>query len=258
MQHDARKDPAHNEFLDTFYSNTRAPNHDKTFYGGMLGKQNGQCTNVHVDESNHIDALIVYHSRGAIRNLEFKFSDGTTKKVGEHQDYTGNLKQEIVNFPHGEEILGIYGKTKTDEITTMKGKFKEDHFASLGFIVNRCDNYKMSQFSSDISKFRQEKQASGSAKENRIANRNGGPDKSGKVTALTAAVAVLSIIVLLGCAYAILKKRGSICKKKQDHDMQAVSQQSTGKKNPRGDLVGQDSFTSVNPRGVTSAVDNTI
>ena len=210
----------------------------------MLGKQNGKCTNVHLDEDNHIDALIVYHSRGAIRNLEFKFSDGTTRKVGEHQDYTGNLKQEIVNFPHGEEILGLYGKTKTDNITTMKGKFSEDHFASLGFIVNRCDNFKMSQFSSDISEFRQEKQANSSAKEGKLIRKNDS-DKSGKVTFLTACVAVLAVIVLLGCTYAILKKRGSICKKKPEQDMQAVSQQSTGKKSRHGHVVGQDSFTSV-------------
>jgi len=82
------------------------------------------------------------------------------------------LKQEIVNFPNGEEILGVYGKTKTEPHHMMKGSFMEDHFSSIGFIVNRCDNVKMSQFSSDISKFREEKKASGSAKENRLIRKN--------------------------------------------------------------------------------------
>ena len=151
LMHDPAKDPDHNEALDTFYSKTKASNRDRTYYGQMLGEQNGDCETLELEEGERVEAMMIYHSRGLTRNLEFKLSNGTTKLLGKHRDRTsGLLQQEIINFSHGEEILGFYGKTVAETIKTMHGPLHNKHFVSFGVIVNECDTYSLSQFSSKI------------------------------------------------------------------------------------------------------------
>lgn len=49
LEHDDKKDPAHNMFLDTFYSHKATePNSDKTFYEELLGSDQGECELVSV------------------------------------------------------------------------------------------------------------------------------------------------------------------------------------------------------------------
>ena len=105
-----------------------------------------------VPEGERIEAVMIYYSDGAIRNLQFKLSDGTYQLVGTNYDNSGRVKQEIVNFSHGEEILGIYGKTDNRDPESDDTERSPDHFVTMGFIVNQCDNMQMSQFSSQISK----------------------------------------------------------------------------------------------------------
>jgi len=107
---------------------------------------------VEVPEGERIEAVMIYHNDGAIRNLQFKLSDGTYQLVGTNYDASGNVKQEIVNFAHGEEILGIYGKTVNRDPEQDDDEESPDHFVTMGFIVNQCDNMQMSQFSSQISR----------------------------------------------------------------------------------------------------------
>lgn len=114
LEHDAEKDPAHNESLETFYSQTSKPNADKPFYDHVIGSQEGECESVEVPNGEHIDAVIVYHYGGAIRNLQFKLSDNSYIMIG--TNYLENYEevmQEIVNLSHGEEILGVFGKLAT-------------------------------------------------------------------------------------------------------------------------------------------------
>lgn len=49
LEHDEKKDPAHNIYLDTFYEHkitTEEPNADKTFYEELLGSDTGECSTV--------------------------------------------------------------------------------------------------------------------------------------------------------------------------------------------------------------------
>ena len=49
LDHDMEKDPAHNQFLDTFYSQDKSmPDFDKTFYEDLIGVDTGECEVVDV------------------------------------------------------------------------------------------------------------------------------------------------------------------------------------------------------------------
>jgi len=80
----------------------------------VIGSQDGECESVEVPNGEHIDAVIVYHYGGAIRNLQFRLSDDTFITIGTNylDDYE-QVTQEIVNLSHGEEILGVFGKLAT-------------------------------------------------------------------------------------------------------------------------------------------------
>lgn len=90
--------------------------------------------------------MILYFEGNAISNMQFKMSDGTYHMAGLNFDGQDKVRQQIVNFTEGEEILGFFGKTKK--------YWGEDsaHFLSMGIIINKCDTFKMSQFSSEISR----------------------------------------------------------------------------------------------------------
>ncbi len=64
-------------------------------------------------------------------------------------------------------------------------------------------------------------------------------EEDGRVAGLTAAVAILSVVLLLLCAYTILKKRGQICKRGSEASADASSPVKTRH------IVAQDSFSSV-------------
>jgi len=93
LEHDKEKDPAHNEFLDTFYSIEEGePDFDKTFYEDLIGVDTGECEIVDIPDGERIEAVMVYHSDGAIRNLQFKLSDGTYQLVGTNYGEPGKVK----------------------------------------------------------------------------------------------------------------------------------------------------------------------
>ena len=154
LRHDPAKDPAHNEFLDNFYSTTRAPDHDKTFYTSMLGVTDGDCDYVYVGEGEKIEAVVVHHDEELIRVLEFKSSTGRVQKVGQWTGQLEQLESETLNLPHGEEIVGLYGgvATETTHSITTGQEFTTQNFVSLGFIMNQCEDFKLSQISSERSK----------------------------------------------------------------------------------------------------------
>lgn len=82
-----------------------------------------------------------------------------------------------------------------------------NHFVSMGFITNQCENQKLNSMSHEVGRER----------------RDGKNGKNGKgKTSLVAAVVVLSVIVFAICTYCILKKRGQICKKKLAQDVQTI------------------------------------
>ena len=142
LRHDPAKDPAHNEFLDNFYSGTAAPDHDKTFYTSMLGVTDGDCDYVYVSEGEKIEAVVVHHDERLIRVLEFKSSTGRVQKVGLWTGQMEQLDSETLNLTHGEEIVGLYGgvETETTHSITTGEEFTTQNFASLGFIMNQCED----------------------------------------------------------------------------------------------------------------------
>ncbi len=150
-----------------------------------------------------------------------------------------------MNFSHGEEILGFYGKIVEETRKTLAGEKYNHHFVSLGVIVNECDNFSLSEFSSAETKRKEQRRQNDELERLRFAGREGrGRDgrgrviveKDGRVAGLTAAVAVLSVILLLVCAYTILKKRGQICKRGVEETASPVKKRH---------VVAQDSFSSV-------------
>ena len=53
-----------------------------------------------------------------------------------------DLEHNIINFTHGEEIVGIYGKLESQTTKNMAGRrFTTKNFVSLGFILNQCENF---------------------------------------------------------------------------------------------------------------------
>ena len=114
LRHDPKKDPAHNEFLDNFYTNTMyQPNYDKTYYTSMLGEQDGECKYVYINEGERIEAVVIHHDADLIRVMEFRMSTDRIETVGEWSGLMEQLDHEIINFTHGEEIVGMFGKLET-------------------------------------------------------------------------------------------------------------------------------------------------
>ncbi len=147
--------------MDTFYSHDKIEKkgikNDHIYFDKLLGIEDGFCESLTIPDGERIKAIMVYSSNNVIRNLEFKLSDGTMKKFGKHMDYTGAGRQEIVNFSHGEELLGVFGETKSVTIKNEgRGNYRSAHFVSMGFIVNMCDTFKVSQFASKMSGFKTE------------------------------------------------------------------------------------------------------
>ena len=230
LDHDKEKDPAHNQFLDNFYSeDAGTPDYDKTFYEDLIGADEGECEVVDVPEGERIEAVMIYYSDGAIRNLQFKLSDGTYQLVGTNYDNSGRVKQEIVNFSHGEEILGIYGKTDNRDPESDDTERSPDHFVTMGFIVNQCDNMQMSQFSSQISKSSEQTQSSDLT-----------------VASLIAAVSILGLVLFIMMSYQCLKNRGKMLKKcaNQDEDLSAFDSSKKAFKKPKH-IVPQMSISNI-------------
>lgn len=176
-----------------------------------------------------ISAILIKYDT-VIRSIEVKKSDGTVMKLGEEDPlHLKDYQTEIINFTNGEEIVGVFGMIEHDKKTAGVA----NHFVSMGFITNQCENTNLQQMS--------HKDGIG-----RRGGRGNG-DRQNK-TILVSAVIVLSIIVFVFCTYCILKKRGMICKKKSQADAQtiehhAVSNDSTAKKQPQNRIpVSQDSM----------------
>ena len=122
LSHDPKKDPDHNEFLDNFYTDHYyQPNYDKTYYTGMLGEQDGDCQYIYVNEGERIEAVVIHHDDDLIRVMEFKMSTNRIEKAGTWTGLMEDLDHEIINFTHGEEIVGMFGKIETQEETNMRG-----------------------------------------------------------------------------------------------------------------------------------------
>ena len=69
-----------------------------------------------------------------------------------------DLQHEIVNFTHGEEIVGMYGKLESmKERSTWGREYVSKNFVSLGFILNQCENMKLTQFSSEVGRAKDER-----------------------------------------------------------------------------------------------------
>lgn len=119
----------------------------------MLGEQDGECEYVYVNEHEKIESVVVHHDDRMIRVMEFKMSTDRIQKVGMWTGLMDDLEHEFINFTHGEEIVGIFGKIAEHTSTNMAGtKNTSKNFVSLGFIVNQCENFKLSRFSSDVSR----------------------------------------------------------------------------------------------------------
>ena len=93
LQHDPEKDPARNQYVETFYSHDKIEKqgikNDHIYFDKLLGIEDGFCESLTIPDGERIKAIMVYSSNNVIRNLEFKLSDGTMKKFGKHMDYTG-------------------------------------------------------------------------------------------------------------------------------------------------------------------------
>ena len=82
----------------------------------MVGSQEGKCLNVHMGRGERIIQILVKYDT-VIRHITVKKSDGTIVELGEedpmhHKDDI--YQSKILNFPNGEEIVGIYGMIEKD------------------------------------------------------------------------------------------------------------------------------------------------
>ena len=141
LRHDYTKDPYDNSKLDSFYTSkdTILADHHQRFHEHFVGSQEGKCHNVHLEKGERIIQMLVKYDT-VIRHITVKKSDGTIIELGEedpmhHKDDI--YKTEILNFPNGEEIVGIYGTTVKE---TKHGDGVANHLVSLGFILNQCEN----------------------------------------------------------------------------------------------------------------------
>ena len=120
-------------------------------------------------------------------------------KLGEEVPLSNEY--DILNFPNGEEIVGIYGMMGKDQGVA-------NHFVSIGFIINQCKNENLQLMSRELGR-----------------RQRGEKDDRDGFPILVAVVVILSAIVLSTCCYCILKKRGTICKRKPQTDAQAKEAQ---------------------------------
>lgn len=137
LKHDYTKDPEHNSKLDNFYSSetTIVSDHSQRFYEHYVGSQEGNCKNVHLERGERIIQIAIKYDT-IIRHITVKKSDGTIIELGEEDPYNMKLyKTKILNFPNGEEIVGVYGMIEKDK---KKSDGVANHFVSMGFITNQC------------------------------------------------------------------------------------------------------------------------
>ena len=162
LNHDPKKDPDHNEYLDNFYSgHMYQKNLDKTYYTGMLGEQEGDCQYIYIDEGERIEAVVIHHDDQLIRVMEFRMSSNRIEKAGSWTGQIDDLEHEIINFTHGEEIVGLFGKIETQEETNTQGKTSvKKNFVSLGFILNQCETMRLTEFSAEITRKKAQSQQS--------------------------------------------------------------------------------------------------
>jgi len=128
-----------------------------------------------------------------IRHIEITKSDGTMLSLGEEDEAWKTYETDTIAFRRGEEIVGVYGMIEKDKKTAGVA----NHFVSIGFITNACENTDLQKMSHEQGR-------------RRNGRRNG---RDGENTILVVAVVCFSVIFALACIYCVLKKRGKICKK---------------------------------------------
>ena len=141
IRHDAWKDPRNNELLDTFYSSkdTVLADHHRKFYEHYVGSQEGVCDTVHLAKGEKIISILFKYDN-VIRSVEVKKNDGSIVKLGEEDPlHHKNYETDIINFTKGEEIVGVMGMLEKDKKTAGVA----NHFVSMGFITNQCENTKL-------------------------------------------------------------------------------------------------------------------
>ena len=80
-------------------------------------------------------------------------SSNRIEKAGSWTGQIDDLEHEIINFTHGEEIVGMFGKIETNEETNTQGKTSvKKNFVSLGFILNQCETMRLTEFSAEITR----------------------------------------------------------------------------------------------------------
>ena len=107
--HDYQKDPDHNKFLDSYYSDTILSDHDRKYYMHIDGGEEGYCKNIPLRRDEKIESIKIMYDDW-VRAMEFTKNTGQKILLGQ-TDSTKikNLKYDIVNFNENEEIVGVFG-----------------------------------------------------------------------------------------------------------------------------------------------------
>jgi len=201
MKHDDKKDPEHIENLDSFNSSetTIVADHHQRFYEHAVGSAEGKTHNVHLEWGESIRSVTLKYD-DVIRHIEVTKSDGSVLSLGEVDEAWKAYQTDTINFSRGEEVVGVYGMIDKDKKTAGVA----NHFVSMGFITNTCENQDLQRMSHELGRSRKDGRRWGEA--------------DGDNTILVVAVVCLSVIFALTCIYCVLKKRGQICKKKGMQD----------------------------------------
>ena len=83
--HDYQKDPEHNKFLESYYSDTILSDHDRKYYMHIDGDEDGYCKNIPLRRDEKIESIKIMYDDW-VRAMEFTKNTGEKIRVGQAEN----------------------------------------------------------------------------------------------------------------------------------------------------------------------------